>query len=62
MDTRSGQPTPPRYFSFSRDLPADGHAESVVELDYLLGQIADLILAGLDAFSLRDPGQPIPPE
>jgi uncharacterized lipoprotein YmbA len=62
MDTRSGQSTPPRYFSFSRDLQADGYAESVVELDYLLGQIADLILAGLDAFSLREPGQPIPPE
>jgi hypothetical protein len=39
---------PPRDFSYSRDLRADGYAGAVVQMDHLLGQIADLIIEALD--------------
>jgi uncharacterized lipoprotein YmbA len=58
MDARSGRYTPPRHFSFSHELQADGYKESVIQLDYLLGEIANLILAGLDAFILGEPARP----
>jgi hypothetical protein len=48
MDVVSGQPSPPRDFSYSRDLRADGYAGAVVQMDQLLGQIADLIIEALD--------------
>jgi uncharacterized lipoprotein YmbA len=48
MDAISGQPSPPRDFSYSRDLRADGYAAAVVQMDELLGQIADLIIEALD--------------
>ena len=48
MDVVSGQPSPPRDFSYSRDLRADGYAGTVVQMDQLLGQIADLIIEALD--------------
>jgi uncharacterized lipoprotein YmbA len=49
MDAISGQPSPPRNFSYSRDLRADGYAGAVVQMDQLLGQIADLIIEALDS-------------
>lgn len=48
MDAISGQPSPPRNFSYSRDLRTDGYAGAVVQMDQLLGQIADLIIEALD--------------
>jgi hypothetical protein len=48
MDAISGRPGPPRDFSYSRDLRTDGYAGAVVQMDHLLGQIADLLIEALD--------------
>jgi uncharacterized lipoprotein YmbA len=46
-DVVSGETSAPQDFSFTRDLQGDGYAESVVQLEYLIGQIATSMVEAL---------------
>jgi uncharacterized lipoprotein YmbA len=46
-DVVSGETSTPQDFSFASDLQRDGYAESVVQLEYLIGQIATSMLEAL---------------
>ncbi len=48
IDARAGQSSVMREFNFSSNLQRDGYAEAVVQLEYLVGEIAASILEVLE--------------